>query len=532
MWVKSPDQVIRTWQQALDNANSLSLCGFVDWRLPNINELESVVNLGEPNVAAWLNTQGFSNLWDGAGSVYWSSTTYADNTDFAWRVGLVTGNVGADGWYKTQSWYAWPVRSLSSRVSVGATTRVSVDNTGNQGNGGSYTSSISGDGRYVAFESGASNLVMGDTNAVGDVFVKDRQTGQITRVSVDDSGNQGNAVSGNPSISADGRFVAFQSFASNLVAGDTNGRYDVFVYDMQTGQIGRVSVDNTGIQGNAGSSDPTISADGRYVAFVSSATNLIPGDTNVAGVVVHDRSTGQNTRVSVDSAGNPSSGSKPSINANGRFVAFESSLANLVPGDNNSASDIFVHDRDVSGSGVFDTPGNIQTTRVSVDNNGVQGNADSMAPAISADGRYVAFDSRATNLVAGDTNNREDTFVHDRQTGQTTRVSVDSAGNQGNSVSYWPVSISADGRYVAFGSDASNLVAGDTNNVWDIFVRDRQAGQTIRASVSSSGTEGNNNSYGPSLSADGKVVAFESDATTLETGDSNSNSDIFVRQLP
>jgi Tol biopolymer transport system component len=342
----------------------------------------------------------------------------------------------------------------------------------------------------------------------------------VQLVSVASDGTQGNSHSGSPSISADGRYVAFASYASNLVPGDTNGVMDVFVHDRLTGQTTRVSVASDGTQGNGESRYPSISADGRYVAFMSYASNLVPGDTNgKADVFVHDRLTGQTTRVSVASDGTQGNGDSwgwPSISADGRYVAFESSASNLVPGDTNGRADIFVHDR-LTG----------QTTRVSVASDGTQGNNSSVWPSISADGRYVAFMSYASNLVPGDTNGALDIFVHDRLTGQTTRVSVASDGTQGNGYS-WDSSISADGRYVAFESWASNLVPGDTNGKQDIFVHDRLTGQTTRVSVASDGTEGNNNSGWPSISADGRYVAFHSDASNLVPGDTNGRADVFV----
>jgi Tol biopolymer transport system component len=228
-----------------------------------------------------------------------------------------------------------------------------------------------------------------------------------------------------------------------------------------------VSVASDSTQGNDNSWDPSISADGRYVAFFSHASNLVPGDTNnTLDVFVHDRLTGQTTRVSVASDGTEGNGDSfvGSISADGRYVAFASWASNLVPGDTNGRSDIFVHDR-VTG----------QTTRVSVASDGTEGNGDSWGcPSISADGRYVAFASWASNLVPGDTNGRSDIFVHDRVTGQTTRVSVASDGTEGNGDSWWRPSISADGRYVAFPSYASNLVPGDTNGWADIFVAVRE----------------------------------------------------------
>jgi len=235
----------------------------------------------------------------------------------------------------------------------------------------------------------------------------------------------------------------------------------LFVLIASANETNRVSVDSMGNQGNGESEYPSMSADGRYVAFESYSSNLVPGDTNANwDVFVHDRQTGQTTRVSVDSGGNQ--GNNPSwyssISADGRYVAFVSLAANLVSGDTNQADDVFVHDRQTG-----------QTTRVSVDSGGIQGNDASYYPSIGADGRYVAFESFSSNLVPGDTNANWDVFVHDRQTRQTTRVSVDSGGNQGNDASYYS-SISADGRLVAFGSLAPDLVSGDTNANWDVFV--------------------------------------------------------------
>jgi len=404
---------------------------------------------------------------------------------------------------------------------AGTTTRVSVASNGTQGNDFSGDSSISATGHFVAFDSPATNLVSGDTNGVPDVFVHDRQTDQTTRVSVASDGTQGNGDSHFPSISPTGRYVAFDSFASNLVSGDTNLATDIFVHDRQTGQTTLVSVASDGTQGNGPSLEPSISATGRYVAFQSEASNLAEdGDTNgTYDVFVHDRETGETTRVSVRSNGTQGNGLSlhPSLSATGRYVAFDSEASNLVSGDTNSTSDVFVHDRETG-----------QTTLVSVASDGTQGNGYSSVPSISASGRYVAFWSVASNLVSGDTNFASDIFVHDRQTGQTTRVSVASDGTQGNGNSDFP-SISATGRYVAFDSLATNLAeGGDTNNTRDVFVHDRETGQTTRVSVRSNGTQGNGDSFDPSISATGRDVAFGSHASNLVSGDTNSIGDIFV----
>jgi hypothetical protein len=282
---------------------------------------------------------------------------------------------------------------------------------------------------------------------------------------VDSSGVEGNGSGVGSSISADGRIVAFHSDATNLVPGDTNSQPDIFVHDRATGVTERVSVDSSGAEGNRDSSGVWISADGQIVTFTSWASNLVAGDTNgCADAFVHDRATGITERVSVDSSGvEADDGSGPcSISADGQIVAFWSFASNLVAGDTNWCLDIFVHDR---STGI--------TERVSVDSSGLEGNGPSSGGgAISADGRLVAFGSHASNLVAGDTSRTEDVFVHDRATGITERVSVDSSGVEGDSDSQSP-SISADGQIVAFHGDASNLVAGDTNGSWDVFVHER-----------------------------------------------------------
>ncbi len=409
----------------------------------------------------------------------------------------------------------------------GTTVRVSVSSAGAQGNWDSYHPSISADGRYVAFESDASNLVAGDTNGYQDVFVRDRQFGTTERVSVSSSGAQGNSDSGlydAISISADGRYVAFTSSAGNLVSGDTNYTHDVFVRDRQLGTTERVSVSSSGEQGNSASEFSSISADGRYVAFASYASILVSGDTNNTNdIFVRDRLMGTTERVSVTSSGTQGNSDSylPSISADGRYVAFSSYASNLVSGDTNNYTDEFVRDR-LAGT----------TERVSVSSSGAQGNRDSFYASISADGRYVAFESYASNLVAGDTNGKWDVFVRDRQLGTTERVSVSSSGAQGNSDSGdYGISISADGRYVAFGSYASNLVSGERNGYQDVFVRDRHAGTTERVSISSAGAQGNLESFDASISADGRYVAFASTASNLVAGDTNGYADVFVHQI-
>jgi Tol biopolymer transport system component len=398
-----------------------------------------------------------------------------------------------------------------------------VGSTGVQGDdtSGLYGVSVSADGRFVAFQSYATNLIPGDTNGNPDIFLRDRQTGLTTLVSVDSSGVHGNDASFYPAISSDGRFLAFRSYASNLVSGDTNGVPDIFVHDRISGTTTRVSVDSAGGQSNASSNVPSISSDGRYVAFESSATNLVAGDANgVEDVFVHDLQTGATIRVSVDSGGSEGDGASGynSISGDGRYVAFISAATNLVPGDTNGFLDVFVHDLQ-SGS----------TTRASVDASGFQGDADSLRATISSNGRCVAFHSLADNLVPGDTNGIPDVFVRDLQAGTTTRVSVSSSGAQASGNSLNP-SISYDGRFVAFESLATDLVSGDTNARMDVFLRDRLLGATTRVSVDSGGNQANDASQTSSISLDGRYVAFRSTATNLVGGDTNGFDDVFVRE--
>ena len=278
------------------------------------------------------------------------------------------------------------------------------------------------------------------------------------------------------------------------------------------GVTARVSEDELGTRAKRDSKFPAVSDDGRYVAFASTGDNLVAVDSNVASdIFVRDRQTGSITRVSVDSLGGEgnSNSFSPSISSDGRYVVFSSDASNLVPDDTNNFTDTFVHDR-MTG----------QTTRVSVSSTGGEGDTASGSllgwhSDISADGRFVVFSSNATNLVSDDTNFSSDIFVRDRETGNTTRISVDSGGNQSDGASYFPV-ISADGRFIAFSSDGTNLVVGDQNVFSDVFIHDRNTGVTKRISVDSSGAEGNGPSgaIGPlTMSADGQLVAFESQAT-------------------
>ncbi|MBI1849478.1 MAG: PD40 domain-containing protein [Planctomycetes bacterium] len=404
------------------------------------------------------------------------------------------------------------------------TTRVSVDSDGVAGSQSSatYGLAMSADGRFVAFDSRADNLVSGDTNGSSDVFVHDRETGETLRVSVSSDGVEGNDVSATPALSRDGRFVAFASNATTLVPEDENDAWDVFVVDRESGDVVRVSVDSAGTEadGRSASFPPALSGDGRFVVFDSEASNLVEDDTNrVDDVFLHDRQTGTTTRLSIGDDGQEANGRsiRPAISSDGRWVAFESIASNLVPGDTNDAWDVFVVDRATSA-----------IDRVSISTTRVQAESDCGGAALSADGRFVAFTSRAASLSPEAANPFLTVFVHDRETGETTRTSENSSGATANGASARPA-ISADGRFVAFDTRATNLVLGDTNGFRDVLVCDRDDGDLERASVAADGEQGDGGSFMSAISADARFVAFRSAAENLVSDDSNRRADVFVR---
>jgi Tol biopolymer transport system component len=400
---------------------------------------------------------------------------------------------------------------------------VSVDSTGVQSNSYSEQPSISADGRYVAYRSYASNLVPGDTNDRPDVFVYDRSTRQTTRVSVTSTGEQGFGYSTrNPVISGDGRYVAFQT-DSRLVPEDTTFDTDVYVYDRTTRTTTLASPGLDGKPANRAAARPAISADGQYVSFVSAASNLVINDTNDRyDTFVYDLTTRQTSRVSVSTTGDQANGDSrmtPAVSADGRYVAYSSSASNLVPGDTNGSTDVFVHDLATQ-----------VTTRASLGTGGAEILGSSDWPSISADGRYVAFMSQALNIVPGDWNSYQDLFVYDRQSAQVSKVTNGVGGAPTDGHSGIP-SISADGRLVAFDSAASNLVADDTNGRDDVFTTDLSTGVTTRVSMTNAGVQATDSSSAPSLSGDGRYVAYTSGAW-MAPADHNGYPDVFVFRRP
>lgn len=400
---------------------------------------------------------------------------------------------------------------------TGVTELVSVSSAEKQGNGFSGPPTISGDGRYVAFWSGASNLVPGDRNGAGDVFVRDRLTGTTERVSVSWSGkegkaavpyeeDQGPAYVPSVSISSDGRYVAFASHLEGLVPHDENACVDattytgagflsnyplpgtpvpgpavlfpcrdIFVRDRVKHTTERVSASSDGVESNGDSSSAFISSNGRYVAFASDADNLVAHDDNrYRDVFVHDRATGVTELVSLSSKGRQAHGQSggigvrghATISDDGRYVAFISNAPDLVEDDTNAPSDVFLRDRAKRTT--------IWVSRTAASPGGIRKWEGSHA-SISRDGRYVAFTHLEPRPNRSDLNEIQEIFLYDRLTATTTRVSVPTSGEEANGLFMHEPEISADGHFVVFHSNASNLSGDDdrdTNDQTDVFIHE------------------------------------------------------------
>jgi Tol biopolymer transport system component len=408
--------------------------------------------------------------------------------------------------------------------------RVNLGPGGVQADAPTFGAVLSARGRHVAFVSGATTLVLRDSNEGRDVFVRDLRTARTSRVSVSSIGTEADGPSEKPSLSADGRIVAFPSSATNLVAGDRNGFQDVFMRNLAAGTTVRLSAAAQEPDGPSLAS--LVSADGNAVVFSSEASNLVPGDRNgVLDVFLADTAGRRITRVSVGPNGEAADRSEASsVDAHGRVVGFRSYAANLVQDDWNGIADVFVHDARAA-----------LTERVNVSTLGAEADAVTFRGMLSGDGRFVGFRSRARDLVQNDTNDALDVFVHDRLTGVTRRVSVSSESAQADATgvdrpSRWSMFmsrpfLSAEGRYAAFTSRASNLVADDRNGRADVFVHDLWTGRTIRVSITANGTEANGDSFVSGISADGRMVAFTSLADDVVAGDTNGYRDVFVVRL-
>ncbi|MGQ0625947.1 MAG: hypothetical protein ACT4PP_15030 [Sporichthyaceae bacterium] len=428
-----------------------------------------------------------------------------------------------------------------ARAADAGTLRVSTGLDAREANDESQNPSISSDGRWVAFSSDASNLVAGDTNHLRDVFLHDTRTRRTTRISVSSEGRQGNAGSFNPSISDDGRFIAFDSFASNLVAGDRNRDGDVFVHDRIKASTTRVSLTPDGAEADGPSGFAVISGDGHVVAFESKATNLRVGGGPITDIYARDLRTTALDWVSRSVTGGSAAGGSGeiSLSRDGNLIAFTSAASNLVLGDVNRVDDVFVRDRVTA-----------VTARVSLTSLGGESNGPSREPALSDDGNVVSFSSEAENLTGldptnqavpkfllnpdgvldvGDDNFVGDVFAHDRRTGKTELVSVSSMGTQGDSESY-ASAISGDGNLVVFVANSDLLVEGDANRLREVLIRDRAAATTTRVALSARGAGARGVSVQPAISADGSAIAYVSEAPDLVAKDRNRSSDVFIRR--
>jgi hypothetical protein len=410
------------------------------------------------------------------------------------------------------------------------TIRVNTSTAGAEATGGnSFGASISADGNWVAFTSLANNLDLADTNTVTDVYLKNLNSGQLTLVSRGANG-VGNAASNLPAISADGRFIAFFSTASNLVANDTNGVADVFLYDVSNSTLELISVNSAGVQGNGSSGNCasncfSVSGDGRFVTFESTASNLSPIDSdNISDIYLRDRQTSTTVLVSQSTAGAIGGGglgsNKPAINANGRYVAFESSRI-LEASDTNNTGDIYLRDV-VAGT----------TTRINTSISGANTTAGfSARPSISDDGRIVAFRSLSNELVPSDNSaaTQRDVFVKNVTTGAIRRAEIPGGGDPNGDSN--ELSLSGDGQFLIFHSLATNFGAGDTNNAEDILRMNLATGAVERLSLSTENVEATGSSTFPKVNRDGSTSAYESTASNLVTGDSNTRTDIFVTEF-
>lgn len=405
----------------------------------------------------------------------------------------------------------------------GVTRLISISVSGGPANDFSYDPSVSTDGRFVVFGSYARNLVEPSPDRPGEAYayVRDRRHAKTMLVS---RSQQGRAVpiSDDSAVSAHGRFVAFSSLEPDVAAGDSRNGVDVFVRDRRAHTTELISQSYNGerVRGDSGYGGIDISAHGRFVTFTSSSRNLVPHDTNrFIDVFVYDRSTDQTERISVSNSGKQAHGTslRPAISGNGRYVAFASEAPNLVRGDTNDSTDVFVRDRALNRTFVV--------TRTSA---GETANGASTNPSISSDGSLVTFSSEARNLAKADSNSRYDIYLWARSTGRVALLTRGLRGHPADGHSY-ESGLSPQGRYVAFTSSATNLVRRDVNGRQDVFLLDRRTDDISLISVSSDGKRADASSDSPSVSAGGRITAFRSRAANLAAPDRDHALDVFIR---
>ncbi|MFD7595544.1 hypothetical protein ACFV6D_21205 [Kitasatospora sp. NPDC059812] len=440
----------------------------------------------------------------------------------------------------------------------GRTERVSVGLSQAQPDGASYAAGLSADGRFAVFTSKAANLVPGDTNGKSDVFVRDLWTGRTERANTGADGAQAADDSFDATISGDGRYVAFSSYATNLAPGGNLGFEDVYVHDRWTGTTELVSTGHDPAKPQTGrqSGHPSISWDGRYVAYQSNRSDLAPGTVTWTGgnIYVTDRRTGGTRLVSVGADGTEANASsaEPVISGDGGSVGFISKATNIIgqdkPGalaakaaaeldavsDEEFVRDSFRHDDQPTILKPRFYPLYVRDLRaeqsVLASTDGAGGYRGAASPALSQDGRYAVY-SALLQDGNGPWGHHFEVYVRDLEEGTETLVSAGLPGTKTSGDSYHG-QITADARWVYFDSDAANLVPGDTNNAGDVFRRDLWTGRTERVSVATDGSQTAGASERPFVDALGTTVLFTSEDGTLVPGDTNQAPDVFLRRLP
>lgn len=417
---------------------------------------------------------------------------------------------------------------LQATAEIGTPELISAASDGSPGNANSYEGAVTPNGRFVAFDSRASNLHADATGAVSQVFVRDLQTGEIELISASADGVAGNGHSYNPCISANGRYVLFESGSDNLVTPDANGaEWDVYLYDRKTGEMRIVSESEAGVQGDGDSRiyGNSLTPNGRLAVFTSAATNLVPGaDNGFRQIYVKDLRKGTVTLVSVDGAGNEGDNTSnwPSLSPNGKWAAFQSLATNLVPPDTNSDNDILVADL---------RHGTLARATVGHDGSEADGGG-SAEPAISNNGKIVVFYSSATNLVPGDDNGQEDVFLRDLGRGTTTRLSERSDGVETNGTSY-EACLTSSGKIVVYYTNATNLDPDLAMPNGGFFLYDVKHGTNTPILLGPGGAalDGSPYVWPWSLTPTGNWLLFATEATQFTTGNTGGYWQVYLVRM-
>ncbi len=405
---------------------------------------------------------------------------------------------------------------------IGVPVRITMNTMGGEITAHALLPQVSSNGQFIVFQSDATDLVTGDTNGRNDVFLYDRSSGNMERVSRGVGGVQGDNDSYYGAVSATGRYVAFASRATNLVPMDTNNTRDVFLLDRTLDTVERVSVATGGAQGDGNSHFPTVSADGRYISFRSSSTNLVAGDTNgVDDIFLRDRQMATTIRITEVTGSDANGAAQNPDMDDGTYVAYETLATNVVMTDTNTAHDVYLYE---ISTGI--------TTLLNESAPQTTANGMGMHVRLSPDGSWAAFSTSASNITGGlDMDSTWDIHTYETGTGTREVASLTHTGAKATQISQFGIP-SDGGDRVVFLSTATNLTAApDTNGTRDIFVRDKLAGTTVRL-LGEGGVEPDANIMIPDISADGTVIVFNTTATNMVSGDTNGVYDIFVYQLP